>query len=235
METERLKRGTISHFSEVFGTSVSGIPLRVYLPKSGAPELLVIAAQHGDEPETNIVLSHALRTINQDGLSAAVVLCANPDGMLQGTRGNERGVDLNRNFPTATWSTDPVAYRWSSEHPRDVELGTGGKPGSEPETIALLGLLDRLKPKLVVSLHAPLGCIDDPESSEMAKYLAETTSLKLVTDIGYSTPGSFGTWAGENELPLITFELPHASLEDLRRKFEPVIIELLSKGLSAGK
>ena len=32
--------------------------------------------------------------------SIAFILCANPDGVALGTRGNANGVDLNRNFKT---------------------------------------------------------------------------------------------------------------------------------------
>ena len=43
------------------------------------PEIL--AAIHGDEAETTVVVSEALRTLPTGDLQAAVILCGNPDGM----------------------------------------------------------------------------------------------------------------------------------------------------------
>src|ERR1043166_5504923 len=105
---ERRDRGTIRHASAVYGASVDGIPLTVYGPDAG---ILILAAIHGDEAETTVVVSEALRCLPADDLCAAVVLCGNPDGLLRGTRGNARGVDLNRNFPTSNWSPAPVCYK----------------------------------------------------------------------------------------------------------------------------
>lgn len=228
MTTMREERGSILHAPKRFGASVSGIPLEVYLPATGAPDLLIVGAQHGDEPETSVLLSHALRRVHPSDLTAAVVLVLNPDGLLRGTRGNLRGVDLNRNFPTSNWSPDGVCYRWTSDDPRDVRLATGAAPGSEPETAALLALVAEVRPKTIISVHAPLACVDDPAESELGRALAARTGLELVADVGYPTPGSFGTWCGENGKHVITFELPHQSIEALRRSMEPIFEELMS-------
>src|SRR5256885_6592592 len=103
-QVERRDRGVIRHASSTYGTSLEGIPLTVYVPDIASTKLVVLASIHGDEAETTIVVSEALRCIPQGELKAAVILCGNPDGMLRGTRGNARGVDLNRNFPTSSWS-----------------------------------------------------------------------------------------------------------------------------------
>src|SRR2546423_3540606 len=154
---ERRDRGVIRHASSVYGASFEDVPLDVYLPETGNG-VLVLASIHGDEAETTIVVSEALRCIPRGDLQAAVILCGNPDGMLRGTRGNARGVDLNRNFPTSNWSPDPVCYKTRANDPRDIALSPGSEPASEPETRALLSLLERLKPRAIVSLHAALAC-----------------------------------------------------------------------------
>src|SRR5579859_1995745 len=144
---ERRDRGTIRHSSSAYGTSVEGIPLTVYLPESQHAEVLILASIHGDEAETTVVVSEALRCIPRGDLQAAVILCGNPDGMLRGTRGNGRGVDLNRNFPTSNWNPSPVFYKTRANDVRDIALSPGTEPASEPETRALLSLLERIKPR----------------------------------------------------------------------------------------
>lgn len=225
---ERRDRGTIRHRYSTYGTSLEGSSLTVFLPEDGAAEIVILAAIHGDEPETTVVVSEALRCLDRGDLQAAVILCGNPDGMLRGTRGNGRGVDLNRNFPTSNWSPDPVHYKSRANDARDIALSPGAKPASEPEIIALISLLDELRPRAVVSLHSALACIDDAGSSHLGRQLADRCDLPFLTEIGYPTPGSMGTWAGERGLNLVTLELEDASLYALKDHHVPILIDLMT-------
>jgi protein MpaA len=190
--------------------------------------MLIFAGIHGEEPETTTALSRALRQLDAPAPHCAVVLAANPDGLIRGTRGNARGVDLNRNFPTADWRADPVCHRSTLDDPRDVKLSPGSAPGSEPETRALIALIRELEPAVVIALHAPLACIDDPRDSPLGRYLAERTGLPLVADVGYETPGSFGTWGAEQDLAVITYELALSNIDQVIRTHVPVLTELLT-------
>lgn len=212
-----------------YGRSHLGLPLEVWRP-SGACSLLVFAGIHGEEPETTYALSRALRQLATRPEHCAVVLAANPDGLIRGTRGNARGVDLNRNFPTRDWQPKPVTHRSTIEDPSDILLGTGERAASEPETRALMSLIDELKPGAVIALHAPLACIDDANASPLGQRIAKRTGLPLVRDVGYATPGSFGTWGGERDLPVITYEFPLAATEVLMRDHVPVLVDLLARG-----
>jgi protein MpaA len=225
---ERRDRGVIRHPSSVYGASIEQIPLTVHVPDTGGAEIVILASIHGDEAETTVVVSEALRCLHRGDLHAAVILCANPDGMLRGTRGNARGVDLNRNFPTANWSPDPVCYKTRAKDARDIALSPGAHPASEPETTALLSLLERLRPRAVVSLHAALACIDDAGGSHLGRELATRCALPLITEIGYATPGSMGTWATEQGMTLVTWELEAASLYDLKDRHVPILIDLMT-------
>ena len=219
--------GTIPWEPTKYGNSHLGIPLEVWRP-SGPCTLLIHAGIHGEEAETTIALSRALRLLTEPSQHCAVVLAANPDGLTRGTRGNARGVDLNRNFPTLDWKPDPVEHRSTLDDPRDVKLSPGSGPGSEPETRALVELIEELKPETVVALHAPLACIDDAKQGPLAHWIAERTGLPLVADVGYPTPGSFGTWGGEHDIGVVTYEFPLSTTDALVREHVPVLVELLA-------
>ncbi len=219
--------GTIPWEPSTYGHSHLGTPLEVWRP-SGSCELLIHAGIHGEEAETTIALSRALRLLTKPSPHCAVVLAVNPDGLVRGTRGNARGVDLNRNFPTRDWQPHLVAHRSTLDDPRDVRLSPGSGPGSEPEVTALIGLIEELRPKCNIALHAPLACIDDANQGPLAHWLAERTGLPLVADVGYPTPGSFGTWGGEQGIGVVTYEFPLTTTDALVREHVPVLAELLA-------
>ena len=225
------KRGVVRFAPKQYGTSVRGLPLEVWLPSSGETELLIFAAIHGEEPETTALLSKALRSFENPPIRTAVVLSANPDGVLLGTRGNACGVELNRNFPAQNWQAAPVKTRWSPAG-EPVEFSTGPKPGSEPETQGLINLMHRLRPRMTISLHAPLGCIDDPLNSPLGQWCSDRSGLGLVQDIGYPTPGSFGSWCAENHFPVITYEFPGDSVSRLQATHLPILTDLLQHGMA---
>lgn len=223
----RQEIGTIPWEPGTYGHSHLGIPLEVWRPADKC-RLLIHAGIHGEEPETTIVLSRALRLLAEPSPHCAAVLAANPDGLTRGTRGNARGVDLNRNFPTHDWNADPVLHRSTLDDPRDVVLSPGSAPGSEPETGSLIGLIEELNPKTVIALHAPLACIDDAREGALAQWLAKRTGMPLVPYIGYPTPGSFGTWGEEHNIGVVTYELPLTNTDELVREHVPVLVELLT-------
>lgn len=221
------KRGHIHHSATRYGRSVRGADLEVYLPTEQT-ELLIFAGIHGEEPETTVLLSKALRSRHKPLRNCAVVLAANPDGLVRGTRANANGVDLNRNFPANNWQEADVCHRWEAGRPQEVELSSGDEAASEPETQALINLIADLQPKHIVSMHGPLACIDDPLASPLGQWMARETGLPLVPDIGDPTPGSFGSWCAEEGLPVITYELPAESLWSMQDKHLAVLHSLLT-------
>ena len=84
-----------------------------------------------------------------------------PDAVLSSPprRVNASGVDLNRNFPTPNWERDAKVY-WEKRTRKDPRRWPGPKPLSEPETVFLHAEMQRFKPNLIVSIHAPYGVLD---------------------------------------------------------------------------
>jgi len=154
-----------------------GCPLEVYFPTSEKVTHLIMAGFHGAELDGTVVLSRALRAFDSISNGMAIILTMNPDGVLLGSRANANGADLNRNFPTANWQAEPVSYRWTLDDPERVTIRTGSKPGSEPETQSLIKLIDELQSTIVVSLHGPLACIDDPTETSLGKTLTTHTTI----------------------------------------------------------
>lgn len=232
MPTRRKDRGKIVHGPTEYGKSVNGSPLEIFLPvEFSNPKLLVMAGIHGDEPESTVLLSEALRHLNPDELKNAVILCANPDGVMRGTRANVNGVDLNRNFPASNWKPETVYYRNNINEPQDIKLSPGSAPQSEPEAEALIRIISEVKPESIISIHGALNCIEDPDFTPLAKWIAQETKLPLVENVGYPTPGSLGSWASDNDIPLITFELPPKPLLEMRNTITPVMIKILTNNL----
>ncbi|CFQ84559.1 murein peptide amidase A [Yersinia frederiksenii] len=226
----RAARGNLITPGQHYGTSLLGAPL-LYFPALN-PSVntgLIIAGTHGDESAAIVALSCALRSISPLQQRHHVVLAVNPDGCQLGLRANANGVDLNRNFPARNWQAGETVYRWNSvADARDVVLSTGEYAGSEPETQALCALITQLAPRWVVSFHEPLACIEDPDSSELGARLAANFELPLVTSVGYATPGSFGSWCAERNLPCITAELPPISADAASESYLAALIDLLT-------
>lgn len=210
------EHGKFSISFQQYGTSVLGSPL-FYVPAKIKTKLLVMAGMHGEETEGVFLLSRILRSLENAFDFVSVILTTNPDGAFLGTRGNKNGVDLNRNWPTKNWDSNPCLSRPFIEASAEIELSPGEFPNSEPETFYLKNLIENLSPELIISIHSPLACVDSKKKSTVVESLSNIFSVPWVKDIGYPTPGSFGTYCEEQEIPCITLELPRNAAEIIVR------------------
>lgn len=130
--------------------------------------------------------------------------CLNPDGMQLGKRTNANGVDLNRNFPTKNWGEDTSL---AGDNPSDYFGGEA--PASEIETQFVIDIIEKYKPELIITLHAPYKVVNyDGPAKDTAEKISKIIGYPVEASIGYPTPGSFGTYAGvERQIPTITLEL----------------------------
>jgi protein MpaA len=193
----------------LLGTSRQGRPIHAHRFGTAEPIVLIFAGIHGNEPTSWYVAEHLidhLRAVPEcipATTSVIIIPRANPDGCAINRRANSRGVDLNRNFP---------ASNWKATHPGASY--TGPAPASEPETAALIALIDSLHPVRIISIHSithgrQCNNFDGPGQS-VAKAMSHFNQYPVRGNIGYDTPGSFGTWAGiDRQIPTVTLELPH--------------------------
>lgn len=182
-----------------------GTPIELYqkIHTQGAP-LVLVGGVHGDEPEGVVLAKELLRWLHSPQAADVVhnwilIPCLNPDGHSKNQRGNSRGVDLNRNFPSSDWSPQAKAPRYFP----------GESPNSELETQALVQLLTQVKPQLIVHFHSWEPCVvyTGLPGKKAAELIGLGTTYPVHEDIGYPTPGSLGQYGWlELKTPVVCVE-----------------------------
>jgi protein MpaA len=164
----------------VLGRSVEGRPIVAFEVGEGTgPRELVVGCIHGDET-AGVAIARRLEHASPKGVDLWVVPVLNPDGVAAGTRGNARGVDLNRNFP----------WRWK-------RLGgavySGPHPMSEPESKIAYRLIKRVRPQVSIWFHQPLDVVDESGGSKaVERRFASAVGLPLARLA--REPGSVVGW-----------------------------------------
>ena len=172
-------------------------------------KILIIGVFHGDEPQGEFFISSYLENNKFSGKNALYFI---PRLNNTDVRQNKNGVDLNRNFPTKNWVLGEK---------NDYYGGT--KPNSEPETNFLVDLIDENKFDAIITIHSPYKTINyDGPAESLAKSISDILGYPPSSDIGYETPGSFGTYCGvERSIPTITIEIDeNEDIKVLNKKFE---------------
>jgi len=191
--------------------------------------LLLIGGVHGDEPEGVTLAQKTLAWLTEiysSGQQSKIISpwilipCINVDGFNLNQRVNARGVDLNRNFPSRDWSAKSKQHRYFP----------GQHSSSEAETRALIKLITRQSPRLIIHCHSwnPGIIVTSNVSIKEAEVLAHETGYPLQNDIGYPTPGSLGQWAWlEQKIPVICIEeQEHIDQSLVWPRFERAIMQV---------
>jgi protein MpaA len=171
------------------GTSVQDRPIRAF--RLGDPKAtvkaVVLGAMHGNE-KAGITVAHALRKGPPvQGIDLWVVPTMNPDGVAANTRGNARGVDLNRNF-RRKWAPLTGAYY------------SGTKPFSEPESRAFRDFVRKIQPRFIVSFHQPLyGVGRSQDRKPFQRRLARNLGLPIKSfNCSGTCHGTMTSWYNHN-------------------------------------
>ena len=165
------------------------------LNNSGLKKILIAGVFHGDEPQGEYFINEYLK-LQKENLKNSLYFV--PRLNENNLRTNKNGVDLNRNFPTKNWVKSI----------RDDYFG-GDYPASEEETKFLVKLIEENKFDAIITIHAPYKIINyDGPACELASKISQILGYPIESDIGYPTPGSFGTYCGiERNIPTITIEI----------------------------
>jgi len=176
--------------------------------------LLVIGTIHGNEPDGIRVVDELLKNPAPEGTEIWVIRDGNPDGSELLTRRNANKVDINRNFPIKWLESDPTLRTYS-----------GPSPASEPETVALMNAVQRIKPTRIVVFHQPFDQIDCPPErttqisdrlSGLTGYRSECIPGEKSGSATNSYTGTFTIWVNSTfpKTTALTFELGLTTMDE---------------------
>ncbi len=200
------------------GRSVKNAPILIKeyppLPERRTPigRVLLFGGIHGDEYSSVSIVFKWMSILDQhhSGLFHwHIVPLLNPDGLLQekSQRGNANGVDLNRNFPTSNWEEESERY-WIEKTDRNPRRYPGESALSEPEAQWLVEEIERFKPDVIVTIHAPHGVVDYDGPPDGPYKLG-----RLYLGLLGTYPGSLGRYAGiQKQISIVTVELPYSGI-----------------------
>ena len=198
-------------------------------PDNASLRVLVIGAIHGDELSSASLALHWIRLAGQapadvpQAVHWRFIPALNPDGLFgqPPRRINARGVDLNRNFPTPNWAHEAKVY-WEKRTRKDPRRYPGRTPLSEPESRFVYDEMQRFKPQLIVSIHAPYGVLDFDGPSVPPARLG-----RLYLDQVGIFPGSLGNYGGVHKgVPVVTIELPNSTRTPLDSEMHRMWLDL---------
>jgi hypothetical protein len=217
----------------VIGFSVENRPLQVYRFGIGATERLIVAGMHGGSEFNTIQLADLLIAHLQEhheivplDVTLYILRALNPDGEAREHgflgRVNANLVDLNRNWD-ANWQKDWVRTGcWTLTY-----VTSGKRPGSEPETQALMNFIQNHHFDALINYHsAALGIFagglpPDDYSIRLAEAVAAVSTYPWPPiDTGCMYTGGFTDWADENNIAALDVELTDHTHTDFEMNLE---------------
>jgi len=220
----------------------AGQPLFFAQFGSGSNCTLFISGVHGDELPTVYLLLKLADFIKNNPAQfedqcIIIAPLANPDGFFADppTRVNGSGIDINRNFPTKDWQAKALSL-WKKNTDENKRYYPGSKAGSEQETLFQIALINRFKPRKILTIHSPLGFYDyDGPSTGLDAFGEWVDKISKETEFPLKKygiyPGSLGNYAGvERNILTLTLELPTsdpAKASEYYDKFYPAFLKFI--------
>ncbi len=212
----------------------------------GERQTLVVAPLAGDEIEGMELAERLANHLAQfprslNATTVTIVRDPNPDGRRRRTAGNARSVLLDQNFPTRYWRRMPSGNRWLS----------GREPESEPETRALIDLLEDLKPHRIIILGSsrrPPSLHYAGAAEGLAGQFSNLAHVRPLPLNPSEAAGSFAIFAGQDRgIPTLVLRVTARSNADqnwahLKRALtavlddqdEPDVLKDISAAASSG-
>ncbi len=206
-------KGLLTHTS--LGTPIEIYSSRALAELKASAPILLMGGVHGDEPHgvhlaqktLEFLLLNERKPTPEVKVPWILIPILNIDGYRQGVRVNGRGVDLNRNYPSRSWTASFEQERYNP----------GSGPGSEPEIQAVVKLIQETKPRLIIHCHSwnPMIVAAGPGAQRDAQRLSRSSGYDVVAEIGYPTPGSLSQYGWvDNGIPVICIEESDHTLEE---------------------
>ena len=192
-----------------------------------AVRILLLGGIHGDELTASAIVFEWMKWLQTPAAQSfhwKVAPLLNPDGLLAAKpkRTNANGVDLNRNFPTPNWQFEAKRY-WAKETGSDPRRFPGNKPLSESESRWVNEQVDRFKPNVIISVHAPFGVLDFDGPAPAPQNFGRL----MFNPVGVY-PGSLGNYIGMHKnLPVITIELPNSQSMPNEAEVQRIWLDML--------
>jgi hypothetical protein len=202
---------------KTYGYTAVGEPLYGMLIGNTKGGLALVGAIHAGESGPELILPAVERLLEEESgllekVGLALLPVVNADERERQARGcpwylrkNATGVDLNRNFD-AMWEVVDKTYGLSTDEPVSATY-RGPRPGSAPETQAVIEFIEEAQPRLVLSYHAlasitgasflaPKAAKDAPLFQEWPRGVLEAYGKGMYPDGGREARISFGTSSG---------------------------------------
>ena len=186
---------------------------------------------------TTLLARRLLEQVPGGETAWAVVPVVNPDGLLAGIRQNAAGVDLNRNFPAATWRPTPRSRtrrgsilrcagpenRTNRSSPgHDAGIGAGDAGAGRARAAAAAGA--RRRPAQPARAAARPQATSRRRSVEL---LAGSADLPVVDELPRLSRAPSTTGSTRPGFPAIVYEIEHDGLPGVCARHLPGLTALL--------